>query len=243
MIYLKTRVFNCLPINVIWFAAKPQLWQCLTSYYKQSTYAGPVKGYYRVPFFTKLIDITKPIPVIESELENKTAYEIRRAIKDGVTVEVENDVKHFIGFYNAFAQTKHLKKIKSKLNNYNGQLIITKAVFEHNDVVMHAYVCDAALKRVRLLYSASLFRNESNTQFKATIGRANRLLHFNDMCFFKEQGYHTYDLGGYAMGTADEALARINQFKDGFGGILVEESDFLPLPALVLSYINKIYKA
>ena len=106
---------------------------------------------------------------------------------------------------------------------------------------MHAYLLDDTLKRVRLLHSASLFRNEKDNQLKAITGRANRLLHFNDMCFFKQHGFQIYDMGGYAHGTSDEALKRINQFKDSFGGILIQESDYLPVLGSALLFLKKIF--
>jgi hypothetical protein len=243
MIQIKARALRLMPVNVIWFAGKPQTWHCLFSYYKQSTHSGAVAGYYRESFFTKVIDISTPVAAFESRFDQKTTYEIRRAIKDGVTTAIETDLNHFIDFYNLFAKTKKLPKLSSNFNNYLSRIVITKAVYDEQDIVMHAYLSDASSKRVRLLHSASLFRRENDTQLKAVIGRANRLLHFKDMCLFKEQGFEVYDLGGYAAETTDEALIRINQFKDSFGGELIQESDYLPMPALVLSFFNKMFKS
>jgi lipid II:glycine glycyltransferase (peptidoglycan interpeptide bridge formation enzyme) len=243
MIQIKTKAFRLMPVNVIWFADKPQKWQCLYSYYKQSTHVTPVAGYHREDFFTKIIDLTTPLEIIETGFDQKTAYEIRRAIKDGVTTTIETDLKHFVNFYNLFAKTKQLPRIGVNINKYKSRLVITKAVYDAQDIVMHAYLVDNSMKRVRLLYSASLFRNEQDTQLKAIVGRANRLLHFKDMCLFKQQGFDVYDLGGYAVNTNDEALIRINYFKDSFGGTLVHESDYLPFPALVLSFFNKMFKS
>ena len=232
-----------MPVNVIWFAGKPQKWQCLSSYYKQSAYCGSVAGYYREAFYTKVIDISAPVDAFASGFDSNTAYEIRRAIKDGVTTAIETNLESFVNFYNLFAQTKQLPGLGSNFTSYKSRLVITKAIYNEQDVVMHAYIIDVNLKRVRLLYSASLFRNEQSTQMKAIVGRANRMLHFEDMCLFKKQGYDVYDLGGYAYNTSNEALKRINQFKDSFGGELIQESDYLPMPAKVLSFFNKVFKA
>jgi hypothetical protein len=242
MIQIKARALRLMPVNIIWFAGKPQKWQCLYNYYKQSAYNEEVTGYCREVFFTKIIDISAPAEVFESGFDQKTVYEIRRAIKDGVTTSTETDLAHFVSFYNLFAKTKQLPKLSANFNKYKSRIIITKAVYNQQDIVMHAYLSDMSIKRVRLLYSASLFRNENDTQYRAVVGRANRLLHFKDMCFFKQQGFEVYDLGGYASGTTNEALMRINQFKDSFGGALIQESDYLPLPAMVLAFINKMFK-
>jgi hypothetical protein len=200
-------------------------------------------GYYREAFYTKVIDISAPISVFESAFDQKTNYEIRRAIKDGVTTGVEPNLRRFTRFYNLFAQTKQLSPLTSNFNSYQPCLVITKATFGQEDIVMHAYITDSNLGKVRLLHSASLFRNEHSSQLKAVIGRANRLLHLKDMCFFKDQGFKTYDLGGYAHDTSNDVLIRINQFKDSFGGVLIQECDYLPLPARVLALFNKMFKS
>ena len=50
---------------------------------------------------------------------------------------------------------------------------------------------------------------------KALVGRANRLLHMNDILSFKELGYSTYDWGGCS--DENEDLRKIANFKRGFG--------------------------
>jgi lipid II:glycine glycyltransferase (peptidoglycan interpeptide bridge formation enzyme) len=55
------------------------------------------------------------------------------------------------------------------------------------------------------------------------IGRANRLLHWDDICFFKNNGFLIYDMGGYSMDKDNEELQAINKFKEGFGGEIIKE--------------------
>lgn len=243
MIQIKSTVLNFMPFNVIWFSGRPSTWNCMLNYYKQSNYCGPVAGYYRESFFTKIIDLNTEISAFTAGFDRDTVYEIRRALKDGVTTSVETNLAYFIEFYNLFAPTKRLAKLNSTIYKYGSRIIITKATYNEEDIVMHAYLVDDGLKRVRLLHSASLFRIEKDTRVKAVAGRANRLLHFNDMCLFKQQGYQTYDLGGYAIGTKDEVLLKINQFKDSFGGKLVQESDYLPVAAKIHAFFHRIFKA
>jgi hypothetical protein len=243
MIQIKSRAMRLVPYNVVWFADKPSKWKCLFSYYKQSACHNNIPGYRREPFFTKTIDIGAPQAVFEAGFDQNTNYEIRRAIKDGVTTAPETEIKRFIDFYNLFAVTKNLPTLTREFYKFQSCLVITKAIYQDQDIVMHAYLRDDSLKRVRLLHSASLFRTEKDNQLKAVIGRANRLLHFKDMCFFKQHGFEVYDMGGYAHGTADEALKRINQFKDSFGGNLVQESDYLPVLGLVLMFFTRLLKA
>lgn len=226
--------------RIIWFGSEPKIRNCFTTVYKQSAYCKPVTGYRRDAFYTKIIDLTQDEKTIQEGFKKNTVYEIKRAIRDGVTTTVESNHINFVQFYNLFAPTKKLPLINAaKIASYGKNLIVTKAVFQDLDVVMHSYVVDESLRRVRLLHTASLFRNEDSSEMKATIGRANRLLHFTDMCYFKDHGYSEYDLGGYALNTADKVLEGINQFKDGFGGALREESDFLPYPLVLISKLLK----
>ena len=54
------------------------------------------------------------------------------------------------------------------------------------------------------------------------IGRANRLLHWNEIIFFKNASCKVYDFGGLSN-SADTKLVHIDEFKKGFGGKIVVE--------------------
>lgn len=237
MLSVKFKVIGFLNRKVVWYSSKPSVWNCLTTLYKQSTHYKPVLGYKRENFFTKIVDLTKDKNQLLEGFDKNTSYEIRRAEKEDINISVEPNVENFKHFYNQFAKTKSLPQLNNSINHYDGNLVITKAEYDKKEVVMHSYIVDESLKRVRLLHSASLFRNELDSQTRAIIGRANRLLHLMDMEYFKQMGFMEYDLGGYALGTKDETLCRINKFKDGFGGKLKRETDYLPYPMVLLSKI------
>jgi hypothetical protein len=57
---------------------------------------------------------------------------------------------------------------------------------------------------------------------RSAIGRANRLLHWHDMLFFKNQEVSTYDFGGWYEKKEDPARLNINKFKESFGGEIVK---------------------
>ena len=89
------------------------------------------------------------------------------------------------------------------------------------------YMKDDKLGRVRLWYSASNFRQyEKQNLSRNIIARANKSLHYDDMKYFKRKEYLLYDFGGYAYKTDSPDLIGINNFKDQFGGDLVEESNY-----------------
>jgi len=45
------------------------------------------------------------------------------------------------------------------------------------------------------------------------VGRANKYLTVKNILHFKEEGYKTFDFGGYAKDTSDESLKGINNYK------------------------------
>lgn len=72
------------------------------------------------------------------------------------------------------------------------------------------------------------------------VGMANRFLHFENIKYFKENGYEEYDFGGYAYNTQDKHLQNINAFKAAFGGVLSEQSDYYSYPLYISLKIKKL---
>jgi lipid II:glycine glycyltransferase (peptidoglycan interpeptide bridge formation enzyme) len=88
-------------------------------------------------------------------------------------------------------------------------------------MVFHTYII--AGNRARLAQSVSLFRMSDDGSFRNLTGRANRLLHWEDMLYFKRLGYSIYDFGGVNPDTANEETNAITRFKECFGGRRVVE--------------------
>ncbi|OQC00516.1 MAG: hypothetical protein BWX78_01109 [Firmicutes bacterium ADurb.Bin099] len=160
--------------------------------------------------------------------ESNVRNEVRRAKRDGCECKVVSSLekpipRELIGEFDAAHIEMNKQKglpyvsLAKELMQYNEQsvLIITIAYINEVAVAYHIYLCGDGI--VRLMYSVSSFRNITDSKEKAAIGRANRLLHFEDMMYFKLNGYLIYDWGGYST---DEKLAGINAFKRGFGGVL-----------------------
>jgi len=240
MLQIKVNVFRFLKGNIFWFSEKPNALNFLTSFYKQCAYNKPMFGYKQTTFFTKIVSLKNLSSAeILNNFDKKTAYEVRRSLSDEIEIGVESDIENFISYYNQFATTKSLAPLSSHFKSYHNNLLVTKATYNGSVLVMHAYLIDKLKQRTRLLYSASHYRLEIDTKIKAIVGRANRLLHYQDICLFKDLGIEEYDLGGYALGTEDQSLIRINQFKDGFGGQLVQEYDYSPVSLQLLSLFSK----
>ncbi|MGB0578171.1 MAG: GNAT family N-acetyltransferase [Limisphaerales bacterium] len=211
-----------------WFAGKPNPADRLKFvYYYHCHSTDEARGFERERKFTKLIDVTQDEDKIFANFSKTSRYEVRRAGKEKLDFGVITDKAVFEKFYNEFAAAKDLGQMDEMfLNAYWPHMKVTSMGRDGEPFVMHAYVVDEKLGRLNLSHSASGFRGMYDKELRRLYGRANRLLHFEDMKWACREGYRCYDFGGYALETKDKSLAAVNEFKDSFGGELVEESSF-----------------
>jgi hypothetical protein len=178
---------------------------------------------------TLVIDLTKTESQLLEQLDSSTRYEVRRAQnKDNFATQCirlpgDAQVSAFAGFYDNFARYKDFRPIfrpRLYMLAQQGMLVLSNVSLQNNDMaVWHAYVL--AENRAILLYSASSLNVEMTSQIRTLIGRANRLLHWNDLLFFKKNGCSLYDFGGIDVIGRSPETSRIAQFKQGFGGTIV----------------------
>ena len=179
--------------------------------------------------FTLITNLHESEEELLAKIDKTYRYEIRRAKeKDNLKIDIidsnkltKNDIDKFESFFNEFAKTKGLGCCDRKLMDAfftNMNLVIAFVYDESQEdkskalIVAHAYYVSD--KIARLWYSCSHFR-DGDGQYKNLVGRANRLLHWEDICWFKNAGYDTLDWGG--AGKADD-VKNISKFKRGFGG-------------------------
>lgn len=227
----------------VWFAEKPRLSGFFNTFYISPSYKKAVVGYKRVPVYTKIIDLENyNEESLLSSFAKNTSYEIRKAERDGVTFEIETSYDVYINFYNSFARGKGLREIGPDIKNYSSNLIITKAVYDHEILVIHSNLFDNSTKRASLFHTASLFRSEHDSKKRRLISRANRFLHYNDMLYFLHKDFKTYDFGGYAYKTTDPEAIKINEFKDSFHGRLECENSYYPIWKYLYDGVISAYK-
>ncbi len=194
-------------------------------------------------FSTLISDLTEDKSAIQAKIHQNCRYKINRAEREGVTgiyyglnlnIPFEK-LEEFVDFYNDFAKTKGLSLLSSKnLINYNkhNKLILSQGTLNNNLLVCHLYIHDN--NRIRLLKSASLYRNDNDSRQRALIGRANRWLHLCDMEIFKDAGFKEYDWGGISL---NRELENITEFKKSFGGLEQLNYNF----KIALTFKAKIY--
>ncbi len=219
MIY-KNKFIN---IQEIWFDEKREVY----SYIDKVVYRQVSKQQENCEEFTTLlIDLVEDKEKIFQLFKKNNKYEINRAEKkDNLTFNIYSEniatdiVDNFLHANEKFSDERNrgnltYKTIKKYLD-VNCLVISTICDESGNNLVWHTYIISG--KRARLFTSSSLFSEEDNER-RNLIGRANRLLHWKDILYFKNNNFLTYDFGGWYMGKTDKKLLGINKFKESFGG-------------------------
>ena len=174
---------------------------------------------------TLVIDLTQSDEQLLAKMKAGTRYEIRRAqTKDALEFRPPGrpDDKTLHEFHIFLARFTADKGRPPASREYlraaaaAGVLRLSALLNEGEVVVWHSYLLIG--HRARLRHSASLFRGQDNAR-RNLMGRANRLLHWLDMRALRDQGATLYDFGGWYASLDDADKLRINQFKEGFGGV------------------------
>lgn len=184
-------------------------------------------------FHTLLIDLNQNEDTIFENFEKNTRYEINRAKKKDqisiLNIDPEKNASLFFDIYDQFAETKNLPFLDKKEINQliKKKMFIIRMAYSNDEIplVCHTYII--ANGRARLSHSVSLFRDEEAHVDKNLVGRANRFLHWEDILYFKNTGFKTYDLGGIDTNENNTETQSINKFKQSFGGQIVQEFNIL----------------
>lgn len=218
---------NGIRIGAVWYADHLEIPKGVDiAYFHQLTQEAFENGYAVKPFNTICLDLGKE----ESELFGGFRKDMRRNIRLAEKSDIEIEIfsaqvlvespdifNELESVYNAFLQTKNMKgrfnRTLAVKYAMNGNLTASVVRLDGEIHVLHIYIGDASI--VRLWYSASLYRTGREKGSRSFWGRANHLLHWKDILYFKSMGVKTYDLGG--IGASSE-FSGINSFKEGFGG-------------------------
>jgi hypothetical protein len=215
-----------LPYRIVWYDPQPKFRPWPPTIYYHSSLKDPVPGLVRKPFWTLLVDLSVDEAALMAGLNGTTRTQVRQAEKLGIVCG-PGTAETFLPFFEEFAKEKGIEGTSpEKLESFGTSLRVTEARLDGVVLAMHVWLLDADLGRLRLIHSAT--GRFADPEHQNASGRANRLLHWWEMVTFRAQGVRTYDWGGYAKDTEDQAKKGINQFKDGFGGSLVEESHYYP---------------
>lgn len=193
---------------------------------------------------TIILDLSISAELLFLNIKPDTRNAIRRSTnKDKVSCSMfdvlnESVRTEFYDFYDNFSLAKGLSKVdRFRLNSAANQGVLAVSCAKDasgRPFIYHAYLCFKG--RARLLLSASDLHRVTDSAERNCVGRANRYLHWQDICLFKSKGFDTYDFGGWYTGVDDKDKLRINKFKEEFGGFIVAEYDAI----LGLTIIGKL---
>lgn len=204
-------------------------------------------GWLAYPQSTRIIDLTQAPQALFGMCSKSNRYKIERARRsDGVEIDfavapAAERVLEFIRYYDAFSVTKGVAPVQRTQFDAitRTQKLVIAAARDSEGAILAARAYVLGRRRARLIYSASLFRLHTDSAARNRIGRANRLLHWEDIIRFRDLGVISYDMGGWYTGRRNEALLRINAFKKEFGGNVVDEWDvFRPRSARGWLYVR-----
>jgi hypothetical protein len=147
-----------------------------------------------------VIDLNVDEDAIFGNFDKKFRYEVRRAEREGYSAAFINETgwavfeDAFQG-YLAFSKRKNLPIIPVKaLRMYSaaGALTLATAMHGGNPLQYHIYLSD----REEAILLGSFVGPEGATAEDKVTGWANRMLHWQDMRWFRQHGLLRYNLGG-----------------------------------------------
>lgn len=199
---------------------------------------------------TLIIDLTKSEEVLLKEMDSGTRYEIRRAIdKDSlihkiISTSEKTNIDIFCDYYDEFAQSKSLPSIfRHRLYALalNKNLLLSSISNSEGIIlVQHAHLLTK--ERAMLLYSSSKYRDTVDKATRSLVGRANRLLHWKDMLFAKENQIRMYDMCGVDITNKNQETTKIAQFKLGFGGTIISCFSLTKSSSIKGLFVTKILR-
>ncbi|MET3130531.1 hypothetical protein AAKU55_000788 [Oxalobacteraceae bacterium GrIS 1.11] len=184
-------------------------------------------------FLSSMVALGDDEALLLANVRKGFAYEIRRAHERDLISPIiqaapdDQQIERFCTFFDAFAAAKSLgpaNHAKLRVLARSTSLVLAASVQEGRPehwFSAHAYICDGM--RARLLYSAGNVGLDDPEQRKV-LGRANKLLHWNMIQYFKQRGFGRYDFGGISKSAA---LKAVDDFKEGFGGRELIEYNYL----------------
>jgi lipid II:glycine glycyltransferase (peptidoglycan interpeptide bridge formation enzyme) len=232
--------------EIVWFSDYiPSLSLFYFADYRQCSFSYKRFGFKRQINTSIIVNLDNTLDEIFSNFSANTRNEIRRACRNNYIYLKIEDLNTFIDFYNIFSENRARDKINIDNFRHFKNNIYISAITSHTGeyLVMHSYIIDSSSGNVRLLHSASHFREISDKSHRAAIGVANRYLHFKDIEYFKNNFFKKYDFGGISKTQKIEDV-NIAKFKNNFGGTEFLCTDYISYSlwfALKLKLIFRIF--
>ncbi len=185
------------------------------------------------------LDLLQDADTITANFSKQIRQQARIAETEGITCHFHQQLDDFIHFFNEFAVKKNTHLVTKKVIESMGENIkLSFAIYNGQVLAAHTYLTDKETGLVRHHHSATK-RLDENID-RNLIGRANKYLTVKNIFHFKEEGFKTFDFGGYAKDTTDESLKGINNYKLLFGGKVVESHNYFSYNYWLLRKIARL---
>jgi lipid II:glycine glycyltransferase (peptidoglycan interpeptide bridge formation enzyme) len=197
-----------------------------------------IKGFSKTEFTTLVIDLTQDLDIIWKKMDRLSRRSIENAKKAGVSIRMNQGYDIFYTIHAEFRKAKGLPpyNVEIEFMKKNGILFLSE--YEGNILGGQYHLSDG--KNIRFLLNSTK-RLEETGKMKTIIGYANRLMIWEAICYAKECGMSTFDMGGYYTGKEpDPQKEGINKFKSTFGGQVVTHYNYQKDYSIPYSCTRKI---
>lgn len=192
--------------------------------------------------FSRVIDLTKPLDVLKSELDATTRYNVGLAQRKGVTVSVDDTDQGFEDFYLMYESTTKRQRFGGHTRKYHQTIwdVFSKKGIAHILVARHGGQPLAACEL--WLYKNILYYTYAGSSIEKRNLKAMNALMWNVIQYGKEHGATKLDLWGILPPNStdpNDPWAGFSDFKKGFGGEVIEmvgSYDLVVFPALYFAY-------
>jgi lipid II:glycine glycyltransferase (peptidoglycan interpeptide bridge formation enzyme) len=180
---------------------------------------------------TSCVDLSRDLETIFRAMHASTRNKINKAERQIGRITVERNGPHtkaeFLDLYSDLASTKN-----GQITPVNGAVMdrysqcsdIFLIYLDGKPLCGHLNLRDKDIGRTRLLFTATRRFVDHETARLGSI--LNCYLHWKEMQAYKQEGFHTYDLGGLSRDEESQADG-IDRFKVAFGGETVEGHNYL----------------
>ncbi len=177
-------------------------------------------------FYSLTTELLMKDDMLMKQFSSTRRNEINRAIRENCRTEVfdSNSLKEHDDILSIFASMYHQLYMEKGMPGHNihmsevksyisaNAFVLTAAYIDDSPVVFHSYIVGEG--RARLLHSCSNLRSATK-EMRNMIGRANSLLHRDDLIYMKNREVYVFDWGG--VSSLDEPNG-IDLYKMSFGG-------------------------
>jgi len=200
-----------------------------------------MEGFERNDRVTLIIDLTQDLDTIWGNMGKKSCrYEIKRAMREGIQVRLNQDYQEFYELNRTFRQQKGLPVASEDFDVMRNYGPLFTAVLDGEIIGGQLYLEDN--NHIMWLYGASK-RLEVDKQKAIIIGCANRLMIWEAIKYAKEKGIKVFDMGGIYTGEdRNDPRYTINTFKRSFGGELVTDYAYQKSYSKLHKLVSRIYR-